>query len=234
MRAAAIVLSYGREELCELLACWARQTLPIPLLLWLDGPAPELGELPPHVHVHQAEREASPDRIGLIRAAAVELARKRFDLAPSDAYIALDDDDYYHPRHAELTVAALRNAPWTGARRIGLQRRRGELPILLESGPGGPGQHPTWAMRLALYDMAGGYTSARVEDIDLGQRIGFKHCIAHTWCTHVRRQYGTGMAEDYDRDAARARARLAPIIEPVWSSELVELEAWCTRNLGTW
>jgi hypothetical protein len=234
MRAAAIVLSYGREELCELLACWARQTVAVPLLLWLDGPAPELGELPPNVRVHQADREASPDRIGRIRASAVALARQHFELGPDDVYIALDDDDYYHPRHAELTLTALRNAPWTGARRIGLQRLRGTTPTLLESGPGGPGQHPTWAMRLALYDEAGGYNDARVEDIDLGQRIGFKQCLAHTWCTHVRRQFGTGMAEDYNRDAARSRAKLASSIRPTWNGELIALEAWCTRNLVSW
>lgn len=235
MRACAIVISYGREELCELLACWQRQTVSVPLVLCFDGVAPPTAQLPANVHQHALPAGlGTADSIGPVRAAAVQHARDLLNLNTHDAFICLEDDDYYHPEHAERTLATLRSASWTGARRIGLQRQRGRPPVLLE-GQGGPGQQGAWGMRFGLYDEAGGYTSAKFEDVDLVHRIGARRCVSHQWCTHVRRQQGYGMScHDHDRFGTREAARLAEVVRPEWSSELVELEAWCTRNLSAW
>lgn len=232
MRTVAVVLSFGRAELCELLACWARQTQPTPLVLWLDDAPSPLGELGELVHAHQAPKLGTGQSIGEVRAAAVNYARNLFRLGPHDAFMCLEDDDYYHPRHAEVTTGALRSAAWTGARRLGLQRERWQVPELLSS-PRGPGQQGTWGLRLSAYDKAGGYNGVRLEDMDLVDRLGWQTCVPHSFCTHVRRELGFGMsALNHDREASRARSQLAPRIERApWSGELAHLERWCADNM---
>jgi glycosyltransferase involved in cell wall biosynthesis len=152
VRAVALVITYGRVELCELIACWARQTVEVPLVICVDGETLRTLDLAANVHVHTLPAGLGSARsIGPVRAAAVDFARHRFELRPDDAIIVLDDDDYYHPQHTELTLGTLRSAIWTGARRSGLQLERGAAPKLLE-GITGHGPHAAWGLRLAAYD----------------------------------------------------------------------------------
>jgi hypothetical protein len=158
MHAAAIVLSYGRPELGELLAMWARQSIPIKLLVWLDDCPVEVTSPSPLVHVHRSPRLGNRHGIGGVRAAAVALARELWGI---DSFLVLDDDDYYSPHHAELTLRALEVSPhgWTGGLRVGIQWGP-DGPIELVRGGSGPGQHATWALSIATYDAAGGYLEA--------------------------------------------------------------------------
>jgi hypothetical protein len=235
MKVIAMAITYGRADLCELIACWARQTITVPLVLCFDGVSLPVEDLPPNVHVHRLpDHLGNGESIGPVRAAAVDFVRRRFELTHNDAFLVLDDDDYYHPQHAERTTTALRNTLWTGARRYGLQRGRGQQPELME-GLIGQGAHPTWGIRLAIYDEAGGYTDAKVEDIDLRNRMGPRRCASHTWCTHVRRECGLGMSNlGHDRHSSRAAAKLAEVVRPAFSAELQGLETWCTRHLSAW
>lgn len=236
MKAAAIALSYGRREVCDLLGMWERQTRAVPLLLWLDGVPQSVPtvDLPPSVYPYRCPRLGEPNRIGGVRAAAVAVARDRFKLAPSDAIIIIDDDDFYSSRHVERTLDALLSAEWTGAGRIGIQWTRGAVPDLVGN-VFGPGQHAAWAMRLRLYDLAGGYQEQdEAEDVRLADRIGWARCLTHQHVTHVRRQYGYGSLSSppiaYDRALLRERVPLAEAIAPSWSAELDELEHWCTTH----
>jgi len=232
MQTIAIVVSYGRRELCDLLAMWERQTVQVPLFVWLDDAPHVPARWPAGVVAEHAERTGDPHRIGETRRLAVERARELFDLGPDDAFMVLDDDDYYHRNHCEETIEALGYTPWTGARRVGMQTApchvgmittRQRWPALASSlalarpelgivtAGGGPGFHACWAMRFALYDAAGGYRAdEQAEDCALAWRIGWQHCIPHDRLTHVRRQYGPSLYTcHYDRALLRSQIPLA-------------------------
>ena len=243
MNVVAIVLSYGRAELGELLTMWLKQTRPTPLLVWLDGYTGKV-VAPDNVHVYRAPRLGSNDSIGAVRAAAVELARELYSLGPTDGFLALDDDDYYSPTHAARTVAALERAPhgWTGAARIGCQWRPDQMPPEIVSSDSGPGQQAAWALRMDTYDRAGGYQPDAYEDTALAARIGWPACTTHHALTHVRRQFGDNLSgvlhgrsphvAHYDRTQAR-RARVLPnAIGPSWRPALAHLEAWTRSHEG--
>lgn len=242
MKAVAICWSYGRESLNELLSMWCRQTKPLPLLVWLDGCVtphvhPSLwGRTWPGntevsggpVHFHYAPRLTHGRSLALMRRASIEHAKRLFELGPDDAFLVLEDDDFYAPRHAEETVRALESAEWTGALRTGLQLDASSSPQLVEAS-GGPGAHAAWAMRLGLYEAAGGYIETEYDDVDLSHRIGWGRCTPHRAVTYVRR-YHQGNLSRVGFDVARARrsAPLAARFEPAtWSEELETLRRWC-------
>jgi hypothetical protein len=250
LKTVAIVLSYGRAELGELLTQWVKQTRPTPLLVWLDGyegdvRAP-MAEWPPEwdqppFYVHHAERLGPNTSIGVVRAAAVELARELYSLGPLDSFLVLDDDDYYSPTHAARTIEALERAPhgWTGAQRVGYQWQPDQMPPELVRTGGGPGQHAAWGVRLDLYDRVGGYLDDAREDTSLGARMGWLHCTTHTALTHVRRQYGSTLSAvlkgghpgtHYDREQLRRDNTVPLRIEPTWRPQLGELECWTLEH----
>jgi hypothetical protein len=245
MIAVAIVLSYGRAELGELLTMWIKQTRPTPLLVWLDGYAGNV-RAPGGVHVHHAPRLGANHSIGDVRAAAVEFARALYSLGPTDGFLVLDDDDYYSPSHAHYTIDALERAPggWTGAARVAYQWEPDQMPPELVQSDHGPGQHAAWALRMETYDRAGGYlASDAYEDTALAARIGWPACTNHYALTHVRRQYGATLsavlkgkcqgAPHYDREQLRRAHRLPDAIGPSWRPELGELEIWIRANEAT-
>jgi hypothetical protein len=234
VRAAAVVLSYGRRELGELLTSWMAQSRPVPLLVWLDGCTAAIDCRRDDIAFHRARRSGGVDTIGGVRRAAVEWTRERFGLGPEDAIVLLDDDDYYSPHHAARTLDALeQGADWTGALRIGVQWRPDQMPPEVMASAGGPGQQAAWAMRLRVYDLAGGYfEDDRLEDVQLAQRIGWSTCRPHAFLTHVRRQFGGASSlssAGYDRDALRV-GELPRLIAPTWRPELVELERWTLEH----
>jgi len=248
MRAVAIVVTCGRVELMQLLAMWARQSVPVPLLVWLDdAPHVRVCDVPDTFHVHHAPRIGGPLDVGAARNAAVAYARALFGLREDDAFIVLDDDDYYARDHAERTLRVLAlGAAWTGARRIGVQRNL-DAPVLVESDDG-PGQHAAWAMRLGLFDSAGGYPLGPCEDVNLANAIGWPRCTPHWHLTHVRRSSsGSLSAHGCDRNGARIAAnealqRALPSLEgyypssgfvdfrPAISGEIVAIDAWVAET----
>lgn len=235
MRAVALCLTIGREELCGLLAQWERQTVRVPLFAWFDGidPSVEICSLPWFAFVRQSQPLGGPQSLGPARAAMVAFARQFFHLEKSDAILVIDDDDVYHPRHAELTLEALARsrAGWTGALRIGLQRAPGAVPELVESA-GGPGTHATWAMRLSTYDAGGGYPDQRVEDMTLASEIGWHRAEPHPYLTHVRRHHPSNITRvANDRALCRERATIPRRIAPQWADELDVLTRWMDERL---
>jgi hypothetical protein len=238
MKAAAVVCTYGRVALCELLACVARQTLQLPTLVFFDGRLTYTDgsevmrfDVPPLVEVVQAPRQLS---LGLVRRAAVEAARECFELDAESVVLVLDDDDFYSSKHFELTLAALELARaagwrgWTGALAMGLAIDGG-APELVH-GDAGVGQHATWGFPLGAYDAAGGYLDVpRDEDVALGNALGWHHCRPHHHVTHVRRHHGANIsALGFDRDVVRALDSLTTVVRPApWSHELEQLELWC-------
>jgi hypothetical protein len=238
MKAAAVVCTYGRDALCELLACVERQTLELPTLVFVDGRltypdgAPvRRWEVPSMVDVVEAPRQVS---LGMVRRAAIEAAREEFGLGADSAVLVLDDDDFYSSKHFELTLRALERAPrprgWTGALAMGLTVDGG--PVELVEGEAGVGQHATWAYRLGAYDEVGGYLDVeRNEDIALSHALGWRHCVPHKYVTHVRRQSSSGISSasvDFDRELVRLLPTVWPqYYAPRWSDELEQLEQWC-------
>ena len=232
--AVAIVLSYGRASLSELLACHRQQTRSVPLLLWIDGaPALRVARYDDVTTVH-SEAIGSRYSLGPVRRAAVEHARALFDLGPESAIIVLDDDDYYHPLHYERTLNALDQGGgrWTGAYRFGLDAGRPGDPVLIAPHTG-PSQHATWAFRLGLYDEAGGYRDEMPEDMTLGGRMGLANFRPHYQCTHVRSQRGRNLSCDGGMNRARLRemggtvTAAAATITPRWE----RLTEWCDFRL---
>jgi hypothetical protein len=235
----AIVISFGRAELGELLTQWLKQTRPTPLLVWLDGyeGVVDVQRLTDAgIYTVRAPHVGANSSIGAVRAAAVTYARGFFRLGPQDGFLVLDDDDYYSPHHAARTIEALERAPhgWTGAARIAIQWRRDMMPPeLIPPATFGPGQHACWGLRLDTYDRAGGYSGADVvEDMRLADRIGWQCCSTHQALTHVRRQFGPGISAGvahgmpYDRAALRRVSQIADCIVPTWRPELADLECW--------
>jgi hypothetical protein len=242
LKAVAVVLSYGRPELGELFTMWSKQTRRTPLLVWLDGYAGEV-IAPVGVHVHHSPRIGENHSIGAVRSAAVEFARELYSLGPSDGFLVLDDDDYYSPSHAARTVKALELAPygWTGAARVAYQWHRDMMPPdRARATAFGPGQHAAWAMRMDVYDAAGGYLGTdSAEDVRLADRIGWAACATHTALTHVRRQFGStlsavlkgvGPSAVYDRDTLRRDLEAPPLIRATWRPELTHLECWTLEH----
>jgi hypothetical protein len=240
MKAAAVVCTYGRPALRELLACIARQTYQLPLLVYCDGLLMELENVPSEFFLVGEERRAGS--LGLVRRSAVQAARTILQLESQDALLVLDDDDFYASQHFELTLRALDLAPppfgWTGGLSMGLTVDGG-APELVR-GEAGVGQHGTWAYRMLAYDAAGGYPDVhRDEDVALSHALGWRNCRPHHCVTHVRRHHRSNMsARDFDRDLVRKLdhgqafcASPAP-----WSDELEQLEQWCqlrTLELAT-
>jgi hypothetical protein len=236
MKAAAVVCTYGREAVCELLACVERQTLELPTLVFVDGRLTYLDgsevlrfDVPSMIDVVQAPRQVS---LGMVRRAAVEAAREHFELGADDALLVLDDDDFYSSQHFELTLRALELAGpgrWTGALAMGFQLDGGALELV--NGEAGVGQHATWAFRLGAYDAAGGYLDVpKDEDVALSHALGWKHCTAHHFVTHVRRQHAESISSssvNFDRDYARQVGQYVHHIAPRWTDELEQLEQWC-------
>lgn len=230
--ACAVVMTYGRAALGELLASYQLQTERLPLLVWVDA-RPELRiEAPPGVHVVHGMREPG-DSIGSRRARAIGAARELFGLDDLSAVLVLDDDDWYHPRHFELTLRALEGALWTCAHVYGYQAP-GELVRRIEARDG-PGQHATWAYRLTLYDWAGGYRDDNPsEDRALARRMGVERCRPHRHCTHVRRDSAAqltrvGWARRDELPELDATAR--DYIAPSCSAEWLRLFDWTEREL---
>jgi hypothetical protein len=227
---------------------WWRQSTPIPLVLVFDcsgGISPPAAKfLPPGVELHPADVDGDGFQLGGALANAVEVARHAHTLGPDDAILVIDDDDYYSPRHVEVTVAALERerVDWTGAQRIGFQWRPNQMPPEIVDSGWGPGQHAAWAYRLRLYDRAGGYreelgrTAGARSDVYLGQRMGWTRCATHRALTHVRRQFGyasiSAPGMNFDRARLRASVPLLPSIQPAWRPELDALERWCLANQG--
>lgn len=233
-KAVAVVLTFGRAALGELLAQLERQTHTLPVLLYVDD-APALRvEAPSFVHVVHGPRVPRAESIGLVRRFAVEAARQRFELRDEDAFLVLDDDDFYCSRHFEATLHALERAPdWTGALAMGLQRWEGDMPPTYLCADAGMGQHATWAVRFKLYDQAGGYIDERQEDVGLGYRMGFRTCAGHRYCTHVRRRHHANMSGPhmrFDRGAMRRADVLSMEARPTWTPELEALEQWCLER----
>lgn len=231
MRAIAIVWSFGRASLNELLSMWERQTRRVPLLVWLDGAELDHATPPPGAYVHRSPMRGPADSLASMRRASIEFARTTFTMAPEDAFIILEDDDFYSSHHAARALEVLeQGAEWTGSLHIGLQHAPGRIPELVQ-GESGPGQHAAWAMRLRTYDAGGGYPDTRQDDVALGFAIGWKHCTPHRYLTHVRRWHGGNLCtQDYDRAAVRASATLTRTLEPHWRPELTMLEQWCAAN----
>lgn len=232
MKAAAVVCTYGREALCELLACVERQTLELPTLVYVDR-APELRlfDLPECV---QVVRGLGCDHFGGVRRASVECARAVFALEPDSGVLVLDDDDFYSSRHFELTVLELERAAggWVGGLAMGLSVENGTPEYV--RGESGVGQHGTWGFKLARYDQAGGYPAEleRDEDLALGYAMGWKTCTPHWHCTHVRRHHAANIsgAADFDRDMVRRLDKLATEARPRWSTKCESFEAWCAAR----
>jgi hypothetical protein len=231
MRAVAIVWSYGRASLNELIGMWQRQTIDVPLLVWLDGAAMESTAAPAGVLVHQAAELGPADCLAPMRRASIDFARRHFELTTTDAFLVLEDDDYYAPDHAQRALAVLQGgAMWTGSLHIGLQVHPGRIPELVK-GESGPGQHAAWAMRLGLYDHAGGYPDTQQDDVALGFAAGWARCASHRHLTHVRRMHRTNLCRlEYDRAAARSRTPLTQNCQPRWNPELDMLEEWVRAN----
>lgn len=232
-KAVAIVLTYGRAALSELLAMVDRQTRPIDCLVYIDD-APWLNVArSAHVRAVHApalvSKSGTGGAIGLIRRAAIEHAAIYYELRADDVIVMLDDDDFYSREHFARTLAPMdRGAEWTGALAQGLQELRGQTPHYC-SGESGCGQQATWAFRLGVYHDAGGYLDELPEDVPLARRIGWERCTSHRHLTHVRRIHAANHSGRGNHDRVRMRARdlLCSTALPKWSDELDMLDGWC-------
>jgi len=234
MRACAVVCTYGRESLCELLAMVDRQTLQLPTLVYVDDQRGlRIRDQPKSVHVVNSSAKLV---FGAVRRASIEWARELFELDDDSGIVVLDDDDFYCSRHFELTTKALAAAPggWTGGLAMGVTFDGSEPEYV--RGESGIGQHATWAYLLGRYLRGGGYTELpKNEDLGLSYGLGWKTCTPHWYCTHVRRQsrHSISGEVDFDRVALRANP-LVPVVSearPRWSAECEQLEAWCMSRL---
>lgn len=224
MKTVAVALTICRPTARIFLACLARQTVPLPTVLWVDDvPGFTVGELPGFVRVVDGGPLGSPMSIGLVRRAACEYAIKELG---AEALLFLDDDDYYAPNHFAVTREALLSAPWTSGQRFGVSywSQRPELCDDRE----GTGPQSTWGVRVGTYLAAGGYQDDRLEEVALGRRIGSEQLGPHQRVTHVRMLRGHHLSQtvSYDRAALRRRFQPVPLCA-VHAPELDDLEAWC-------
>lgn len=231
MKAVAVVVTYGRPELAELLACVDRQTLQLPTVVYVDdAPQLQVSTSNPLVVVVQGPAHKT---LGGVRHDAIEAARTIFKLGAESGVLVLDDDDFYSSQHFEVTTRALREAEggWTGGLAIGVTFDGG--PVQYVCNDGGAGQHATWAFRLARYDEAGGYPDVSTdEDLGLGYAMGLRTCAPHWSCTHVRRQstFTSVSGLRYDREKLRREAMPLARAKPFWSPQCAYLERWCLAH----
>lgn len=236
MKACAVVVTYGRHELGELLACVARQDHQLPTLVYVDdspGLVIDVAAIPKRTGgLERIEVVYGPPRpsLGAVRHDAIEAARLLFDLDSDSGVLVLDDDDFYSSQHFAVTIRALREAKqgWTGGLAIGLTIDG--APVEYVCNDGGCGQHATWGFRLGRYDEVGGYLDVqRDEDIALAYALGFKTCTPHWHCTHVRRQttHLSVSGLGFDRVKLRRQVLQLKSIAPDWSASCYFLERWC-------
>lgn len=235
MRAVAVTWSFGRESLCELLGMWTRQTRRVPLVVWLDGVPLRRGRAPLHdltecgVYFVEAPRMTLGTSLATMRNTSLRCIKDMFSLTMLDAFLVLEDDDFYASTHAERTLDALeKGASWVGSLRVGQQWHPHTMPELCRS-TRGPGPHAQWAMRFGLWSEADGYPGVQQDDMALAELLGWDECSAHTAVTYVRREHHANLSRlAYDMDSARHVARAATF-EPTWNVELTGLEAWCQK-----
>lgn len=229
MRTVAIALTIGRASARGFLGCLARQTFPIPTLLWVDD-VPEL-QVRADVHVVHGPALGSARSIGLVRRAACAYAIERMG---ADALLFLDDDDYYAPDHYQTLCEALETAEWVGARRFGVVST-GQPPqsVTLADDSLGTGPPSTWGMRVTTYLAGGGYQDDTLEEVELTRRIGRERLTRHDRVTHVRRLSGPHLSITVGYDRAALRKLVQPAVElyPEQPEEYRSLDAWC-RAVG--
>ena len=238
MKAVAIALTFGRPELSELLACIARQSRPLPTLVYVDD-APELEIVAPDdvEVVYGAPIAGGEHAIGTMRRLAISLARARYQLGPRDALLVLDDDDFYASTHYEYTLRALeRDAEWTGSLSMGLETTMADGRAMIEHvrAERGYGQHGTWCYRLGLYDLAGGYPEQTpMPDVALGQAMAaLRPCTPHRYCTHVRKHHALNLSLcKLSRQELRARTPRELVAAPRWTDLCEERERFCAAYL---
>jgi hypothetical protein len=236
VRAVAVTWSFGRASLCELLGMWQRQTRRVPLVVWLDGVAGRRRPIRLHdltecdVYFVEAPRMTLGTSLAPMRNASLRCIQHMFSLTFDDAFLVLEDDDFYASTHAERTLEALEaHASWVGSLRVGQQWHPHATPELCRS-THGPGPHAQWGMRFGLWSEVGGYPFGRQQDdMALAERLGWDRCSEHTAVTYVRREHAANLSRvNYDMEGARA-ARRAATFEPTWNVELAGLEAWCQK-----
>jgi hypothetical protein len=247
VKAIGLVWSFGRTSLCELLGMWERQTLKIPLLVWLDVGSQQEGDtrltplagcdahpLVPHVTVVRARRRTLGRSLASMRNDSILWAECFYDLLEEDALVILEDDDFYASTHAERCLDVLTSGhQWVGSRRVGQQWHAGRAPELCSS-TGGPGPHAQWAYRLGAYLRAGGYPDVEQDDIGLMARMNAAGivCEPHWLLSYVRREHESNLSRHaYDVEAVRTKASLAVTLKPAWNAELDALERWCEHGL---
>jgi hypothetical protein len=214
---------------------WERQTRRVPLVVWLDGVPMRRERGPQHdlaecgVYFVEAPRKTLGTSLATMRNASLRCIQHMFSLTFDDAFLVLEDDDFYASTHAERTLEALEaHASWVGSLHVGQQWHPHATPDLCRS-THGPGPHAQWAMRFGLWSEVGGYPNAQQDDMALADRLGWDRCSEHTAVTYVRREHAANLSRlQYDMERARAVAR-APTFEPTWNAELAGLEAWCRQ-----
>ncbi len=240
MRAVAVVLTFGRAELSELLACWDRQTRRVPMVVWVDD-APWLRVEQVRdcdvLHGRAFAGELDDRSVASVRNAAIAAARQLHQLDADDVIMILDDDDFYTAAHAEVTLRPFDDSAceWVSGLAIGLESSRTAPPQYL-CAEGGVGQHATWAYRVGAYDRAQHYQSVDVsDDPQFGRRMGWHRCRPHWHCTHVRSHHGSNLSGPtvaWDRAKQRAMTALVPggIARPEWSERCERLSVWCASH----
>lgn len=238
MKVFAVVHTFGRRQVREFLACWERQTVRVPLLIWVDR-APELvwtGAIPEASVVHD---ELGPTvlengcmSLGPLRARAIAWGRKMWPDA--EAVLICDDDDFYAPHHVETTVLALeRGAAWTGGRVVGLEEHGRRFLSWGTMAPNSPGPNATRGMRFSIYDAAGGFQADQYEDTELERRMmAIEPARTHATLTWVYRRHGANFSQAY-RDDVRAAAPRALELEPEWTDDCERLARW-TQERQPW
>jgi len=264
MRAVAICCTVGRPQLSLLLGMWALQRVQLPLFIALDVDATRwlpdnpvglayssdmpLGASrwakpgPPgdtqwvaQRAPERVRREAYPLTIGPLRAWAVEQAIGLWELDErTDAFLVLDDDDYYSPDHARSTLRAMHDHPGcvVGARDTGILWQAGQqAPDLVVGGPYGPGPHATWGVPFRTYRAAGGYQADPVEDLALLSRVGWQGARNHADVTHVRYQYNTDSFSATKGDRAAGLPSEELVLVPHMTSAQEYLARWCSARM---
>lgn len=180
-------------------------------------------------------RGAHPRTIGPLRAWAVDQAVKLWQLDQAeDAFLVLDDDDYYSPSHAHATLHALHSfggANVVGARDTGILWSPAQrVPELVRGGPYGPGPHATWGVPLRAYRAAGGYQADPMEDLALLSRIGWQSTSSHFSLTHVRTQHSPVTVSSTQADRAKLEVQGELSLLPRCHSGHEALARWCRES----
>lgn len=234
--AVAVMLTFGRESAREVLAQWQRQTVRVPLFVWIDD-APELdaSRVPPGVMAVHRPRVGKAPGVGAARHLAVMQAIEWAKVSNDGAVLMLDDDDFYSSRHAARTLEALTHTDFTGALAFGLESDEGAALAVVESDKG-PGCHATWGFRVRPYVIAGGYEDTKLEDVALVRALARKAGVSpvgHRHLTHVRRKRPTGlMGLSYDRARVRRLARRTDVLRPLWTEECQRLDGFVREHAG--